>query len=172
MMKIMTTFRLLRQTNRSSRFALVTVQVEPSNRLAVEVAATVAVEHRSEADLGARWALRGLATPVRVRVTDVIVSEVDTGPGDVYEATARAVWQALTVEQSEPYVGFSDSELVTAWLNTMVGQRLDAVTESRSDAAGLIHVWLHFASAVPLQLRGCGEQLRLAKQDPGDGPGP
>lgn len=173
-MGIMTTFRLLRQTKRSARFAQVTVEVEPSSGPEVKVVATAAVEHRREADLGARWALRGLSTSMKVTVTDVTVTDVDTSAGDVYEATARAVWQAPKVEHSEPYVGFSDPELVATWLDTMVGRRLDAVTESRHwyeglrgpDAESLIHIWLHFENALPVLLHCRGDQLLLAKEDP------
>lgn len=94
----MTTFRLMRQTNRSSRFAQVTVEVAASSWFDVEVTAVAAGEHRREAELGARWALRGLTAAARVTVTNLVVTEVDTSVGDVYEATARAVWQALRVE--------------------------------------------------------------------------
>jgi hypothetical protein len=66
-----------------------------------------------------------------VTVTSVVTTEVGTSTGDVYEATAHDVWQALGVEQSAPYVGFSDPLIVTSWLNDMAGQRLDAVTEAR-----------------------------------------
>ncbi len=127
----MTTFRLLRQTNRSSRFAQVTVEVAASSRPEVEVTATAADEHRREAELGARWALRGLPTAAKVTVTDVVITEIDTSVGDVYEATAHAVWQALRVEHRAPYVGFSDPEMVASWLTSMSGRRLDAVTEAR-----------------------------------------
>jgi hypothetical protein len=170
----MTTFRLLRQTNRSARFAQVTVEVEPSSGFEVEVTAAVAVEYQREADLGARWALRGLAESVKVTVTDVIVSPVDTSEGDVYEATAHCVWQALGVEYSKPYVGFSDPGLVASWLNAMVGRRLDAVTEARHwfkrrrgpDAESLIHAWLHFEQAVPVEIAGRGDELLLSKEEP------
>ncbi|MEV1142322.1 hypothetical protein [Micromonospora sp. NPDC049799] len=83
----MTTYRLLRQTNRSSRFAEVTVEVKRSSRSAVEVTATATVEHRREADLGARWALHGLSESAKVTVTDLVTAQVDTSAGDVYEAT-------------------------------------------------------------------------------------
>jgi hypothetical protein len=170
----MTTFRLLRQTNRSSRFAQVTVEVAASSRSEVEVAASAAGEHRREAELGARWALRGLPAAAKVTVTDVVITEVDTSPGDVYEATARAVWQALRVEHRAGYVGFSDPEIVAAWLKRMFGRRLDAVTEARHwyegrrkpDAESLLHAWLFFEYAVPVRLHGHGDQLLLAKEDP------
>lgn len=174
MMEVVSTFRLLRQTNRAARFAQVTVEVEPSSGPDVEVTAKVSAEHRREADLGARWALRGLATSVKVTVTDVIVTEVDTGTGDVYEATAHGVWQALQIQHSKPYVGFSDTEMVMSWLNAMVGRRLNVVTEARHrhegrhrpDVESLIHAWLHFDHAVPIELHGRGDELLLAKEDP------
>jgi hypothetical protein len=170
----MTTFRLLRQTNRSARFAQVTVEVAASSRSEVEVTAIAVDEHRREAELGARWALRGLPAAAKVTVTDVVITEVDTSPGDVYEATARAVWQALRVEHRAPYVGFSGPEIVAAWLKSMFGRRLDAVTEARHwdegrrkpDAESLLHAWLFFEYAVPVGLHGHGDQLLLAKEDP------
>lgn len=169
----MTTFRLLQQTNRSSRFAQVTVEVATSSRSEVEVTADAADEHRREAELGARWALRGLPA-AKVTVTDVVITEVDTNSGDVYEATARAVWQALRLEHSAPYVGFTDPEMVASWLESMVGRRLDAVTEARhwyqgrreADAESLLHAWLFFEHAVPVALHGHGDQFLLAKENP------
>ncbi|WP_406071143.1 hypothetical protein [Micromonospora sp. NBC_01638] len=170
----MTTFRLLRQTNRSSRFAQVTVEVAASSRSDVEVSAVVVDEHRREAELGARWALRGLAAAAKVNVTDVVVTEVDTGVGDVYEATALAVWLALRVGYPVPYVGFSDPVMVASWLKSMVGRRLEAVTEARywcegrrePDAESLLHAWLFFEYAMPVGLHGRGDQLLLAKENP------
>lgn len=169
----MTTFRLLRQTGRSSRFAQVTVEVAASSRSEVEVTAVAADEHRREAELGAQWALRGLSA-ARVTVTDVVVTEVDTSVGDVYEATAHAVWRALRVEHRVPYVGFSDPGMVASWLKSMVGRRLDAVTEARHwyearrepDAESLLHAWLFFDYAMPVGLHRRGEQLLLAKEHP------
>ncbi|MER7281490.1 hypothetical protein ABT369_44340 [Dactylosporangium sp. NPDC000244] len=170
----MATFRLLRQTNRSSRFAQVTVEVAASSRSEVEVTAIAAEEHRREAELGARWALRGLPAAAKVTVTDVVITEVDTSTGDVYEATARAVRRALRVEHRAPYAGFSDPEMVASWLKNMFGRRLDAVTEARHwyqgrrepDAESLLHAWLFFEYAVPVGLHGRGDQLLLAKEDP------
>jgi hypothetical protein len=172
--KAMTTFRLLRQTNRSSRFAQVTVEVAASSRSEVEVTAVAVDGHRREAELGARWALRGLPSASRVTVTDVVITEVGTSVGDVYEATACAVWQALRVEHPVPYVGFSDPEMVASWLKSMVGRRLDAVTEARHwyggrrepDAESLLHAWLFFEYAMPVGVHGSGDQLLLAKENP------
>ena len=70
-----TTYRLLRQTSRTSRFAAVTVEVEPSSVPEVEVTAAVTAAHRREADLGARWGLRGLPAAAKVTVTDVLTTE-------------------------------------------------------------------------------------------------
>jgi hypothetical protein len=54
-------------------------------------------------------------------LTDVVINEIDTSVGDVYEATAHAVWQALRVEHRMPYVGFRDPEMVASWLTRMFG---------------------------------------------------
>ncbi|MET8283091.1 hypothetical protein [Micromonospora sp. NPDC005174] len=170
----MTTFRLLRQTNRFSRFAQVTVEVAPSGQPDVEVTAVVVDEHRREAALGARWALHGLPAAARVTVTDIVTTEADTSVGDVHEATSRAVWQALRVERPMPHVGFGDPEMVASWLKSMVGRRLDAVTEARywcegrrgPDAESLLHAWLFFADAMPVGLHGRGDELLLAKEYP------
>ncbi len=94
--------------------------------------------------------------------------------GDVYEATARAVWQALRVEYPVPYVGFSDPGMVASWLGSMVGRRLKAVTEARywcegrrePDAESLLHAWLYFENAIPVGLHGRGDQLLLTKKNP------
>ncbi|MGW3788422.1 hypothetical protein ACWD5Z_27845 [Micromonospora chokoriensis] len=170
----MTTFRLLAQTSRSARFAEVTVEVAASDRSEVEVTAAAIDEHRREAELGARWALQRSPTGVRVTVTGVVTTDVDTGLGDVYEATVRAVWQALRVEHPVPYVGFSDPEMVASWLKDSVGRRLDAVTEARHwpegrrepDAESLLHAWLYFEGGMPVNLHGRGDQLLLAKEKP------
>ncbi|WP_233606505.1 hypothetical protein [Micromonospora sp. Llam0] len=174
----MTTFRLRRQTSRSSRFAEVTVEVSPSSTPEVEVTTTAGAnaEHRREADLGARWALRhnSPAVKVKVTVTSVVTTEIDTGTGDVYEATTHAVWQALGVEHSASYVGFSDPLMVTSWLNDIAGRQLDAVTEARywyegrrePDAASLLHAWLHFERAEPIGLHGRGDEFLLDREDP------
>ena len=126
-----TTFRLLRQTNRSSRFAQVTVEVAASSRPEVEVTATAADEHRAGSRAGRSV---GSARPPHGGEGDRDRHghhEIDTSVGDVYGATAHAVWQALRVEHRVPYVGFSDPEMVASWLTSMFGRRLDAVTEAR-----------------------------------------
>lgn len=167
----MGTFRLLRQTNRSARFAQATVEVAAADQAVVTVRA--AVDEPREAELGAWWALQGQPATA-VTVTEVVVTEVDTTTGDVYEATARAVWQGLNVDQQRPYVGFGDPRMVAAWLGDMVGRRLDAVTEARhwheghreSDAGSLLHAWWSFEHAVPVGIHGRGDQFLLAKEDP------
>ena len=167
------TFRLLRQTSRSSRFAQVTVDVDPLSGPGVEVAATVAAEFRREADLGARWAMRGVST-AKVTVTAVVTTATDTGTADVHEATAHAVWQALGIQHSAPYVGFSDPQMVASWLTEMTGRRLDTVIEARhwyqgrreSDTESLLHAWLFFDNAMPVSLHHRGDELLLAKEDP------
>ncbi|MFI7553203.1 hypothetical protein ACIBQ2_26050 [Micromonospora sediminimaris] len=138
------------------------------------VAAVVGDEFRHEAELGAWWALRSQPATVAVTVTEVAVTEVDTGVGDVYEATARAVWQSLSAEGQRRYVGFSDPRMVTAWLRSMVGRRLDQVTEARywhaeqrgPDVESLLHAWLFFDHALPIGIRGRGDQFLLATEDP------
>ncbi|XVU20904.1 hypothetical protein ACQPZJ_26930 [Actinoplanes sp. CA-054009] len=173
-MRNMATFRLLRQVSGSCRFAQVAVDVDPLGGSGVEVAATVAAEFRREAELGARWGLRGVSTSMKVTVTAVETTDIDTGTGDVYEAAAHAVWQALGVRHEVPYVGFSDPAMVASWLTEMIGRRLGAVTEARHwyqgqrelDSASLIHAWLFFDHAVPVGLHGRGDELLLAKEDP------
>ncbi|WP_405095576.1 hypothetical protein [Micromonospora sp. NBC_01412] len=104
----------------------------------------------------------------------MVVTEVDTSVGDVYEATAHAVRQALRVEHRVPYVGFSDPDVVASWLRSMFGRRLDAVEEARhwhegrrgSDAKSLLHAWLFFENALPIGLHSRCGQLILAKEDP------
>ncbi|QSB13160.1 hypothetical protein JQS43_16125 [Natronosporangium hydrolyticum] len=169
----MASFRLMRQTNRSSRYAHVTVEVATADQTGVNVAAVVGNELRHEAELGAWWALRSQPATV-VTVTKVVVTEADTSVGDVYEATARAVWKSLLVEHQRRYVGFSDPRMVTEWLRNMVGRRLDQVTEARHwhagqrgpDAESLLHAWLFFDHAVPIGVHGRGDQFLLAKEDP------
>ena len=102
----MATFRLLQQLNRVSRFAQVTVEIATSSRSEVEVIAIAADAHRREAELGARWALRGLRH----------------------------------------------------WYE---GRR-------KPDAESLLHAWLFFEDAVPVGLRGSGDRLLLAKENPYD----
>jgi len=50
--RIKATFRLLQQTNRSSRFAQVTVEVAPSDRVEVDVRAAADGGYRREAEPG------------------------------------------------------------------------------------------------------------------------
>jgi hypothetical protein len=113
-----------------------------------------------------------------VTVTDIITTDVDTNVGDVYEATARAVWQALPVDPTPLSVGFSESEMVADWLRDRIGLRLVGVTEARhryrgardpDTAVGLVHVWLHFEHGPPVQLHGVGDDLELSLEDPYSG---
>jgi hypothetical protein len=118
--------------------------------------------------------VHGLPSAAKVTVTDVVTTMVDTSAGDVYEATARAVWQALRAEHRLPYVGFNDPEMVAFWLKSMVGRRLEGVTEARHwhegrrepDAESLLHAWMFFEHTVPIGLHGRGDQLLLAKENP------
>ncbi|MEU8233385.1 hypothetical protein AB0C12_27715 [Actinoplanes sp. NPDC048967] len=158
----MTTFRLLRQTARSARFARVGVEVTPADTASVEVIVDVDEHHRREAELGARWALRD--QPARVTVTEVFTTEIDTGTGDVHEATARAVVQALGDDRSVPYAGFSDQRMISAWLTSRVGLRLDAATEARRSSG--LDAWLLLAGDLPVGLHGRGDELRLVRDDP------
>jgi hypothetical protein len=115
---VIATSRVARQTSRWARFAVVTVEVTAA------VTDTVAVAHgvrgneatRQEAVYGAREALRHVP-PGRgshqVSVTEIVTTEVDTGVGDVYETTARAVHQALSLN-SPPVVGLSEPKMASA----------------------------------------------------------
>jgi hypothetical protein len=106
-------------------------------------------------------------------VTDVVATEVDTGVGDIYEATVRAVWQALDLTPTPPYVGFSEPQLVAGWLRDRMGLRVRAVSEARHwhgghrapDADSLIHVWLQFERRPPVRLHGRGDELLLSIED-------
>jgi hypothetical protein len=112
-----------RQTASWSRFAAATVEVVPSAQRTVDLASTVTdPARRREAELGAWRALGALpasSAPHRVLVTDVVTTEVDTGVGDIHEATAHAVWQALDVRPTPPYVGISEPELVTGLIRSL-----------------------------------------------------
>src|SRR4051812_31743497 len=119
-MEGVTRYRVARQTARWSRFAAVTVDVVSSAQHAVDVADTVTdPAHRREAELGAWRALGALpasSAPHRVTVTEIVTTEVDTGTGDIHEATTHAVWQTLALRPTPPYLGISEPELVTRWL--------------------------------------------------------
>lgn len=47
-------------------------------------------------------------------MTDIRTVGGEPGFGDVHEATARAVWQALGIDPEPAYVGFNEPEVVTA----------------------------------------------------------
>jgi hypothetical protein len=176
---VIATYRLLRQTSRWCRFAIVTVAVAPAAAQSVSVADDVDgwVEHRREAVAGARHALGRLPAgsgDYGVTVTGIRATAVDTGVGDVHEAAARAVWQAVGVAPRPVYVGFHEPEVVAAWLRDRIGLRLVAVTEARywfrgqrdRDAASLVHAWLHFDHRPPTRLHGRGDDLLLSTGDP------
>lgn len=61
-----------------------------------------------------------------------MTTEVDTSVGDVYEATARAVHQALSVGPSL-FAGFGDAQMMASWLRDRIGHRLLEVTEAAPD---------------------------------------
>jgi hypothetical protein len=172
------TYRVAEQTGRYSRFAKVTVQVAAC-REGVEIAdgAVANEEWRHAARLGAEYATRrlphGWAKP-HVTVVSVVGTEVDTVPATVYEATARAVWQALDVPQEHRHAVINDRTLVHSILATLRGRQLEKVIEARywhegqrdGDPESLIHVWLYFASCPPLMLSSLGEHVGLANVRP------
>ncbi|MFI7649014.1 hypothetical protein ACIBTZ_23485 [Micromonospora sp. NPDC049460] len=173
------TYRLARQTARWCRFAAVTVEVEPAASAEVTVSRTAGgmPTERREAELGARTGLHALGDDGRLRVvvTDIRASAVDTGVGDVHEAAARAVWRAAGGDPvRRGYDGFGDPELVAVWLRDRIGLRLDGVTEARhwyegrrdGDAGSLLYAWLHFADRPPTRLHGRSEELLLDVTDP------
>lgn len=173
------TFRVARQTSHSCRFARVSVAVSESAAESVEVAAAATGDTawRREAALGASRALRALPGTYRVSVTSILATVADTGVGDVYEAAARAVWQAAGLDDEHRDAGFCELELVAGRFRDLVGRRLDQVTESRhwyqgarrGDAGSLAQVWLHFAGVLPLRLSVHGEALTVSIVDPGSG---
>jgi hypothetical protein len=174
------TFRLARQTSRWRRFAAVTLDLAPAVDDAVSVAtgAHRADATRREAACGARHALRCVPAGSgghRVTVTDIVTSDIDTNVGDVYEAAARAVWQAVPVDPTPLSVGFSEPEMVADWLRDRIGLRLVGVTEARhwyrgardpDTEVGLVHAWLHFENGPPIQLHGVGDHFELSLADP------
>jgi hypothetical protein len=175
--RVIATFRVAEQTSRWGRFAMVTVRVVTAAEDAVVLAADVGRTEadRREATGGAADALRRtprMASRHRVTVTEIVATEVDTGVGDVYEATVQAVWRALDLTVT--YTGVSDPQIVQSWLRSRIGQRLAGVTEARHwyhnkrkpGAASLLHVWLHFDGRPPTQLHGHGDELMLSTAEP------
>jgi hypothetical protein len=174
---MVTTYRLAHQTSRWCRFAVVAVDVTSAPQHSVSVVAEVKnPARRAEVELGVRRAVRYLPAGSRYQVTvvDIAATDVDTGIGDLHEATAHAVWQALDITARPAYQGFSEPDLVARWLRDRIGLRVIAVTEARywhsgrrdGDASSLIHAWLHFESGPPVQLHGCGDELYLSIGDP------
>ncbi len=179
MKDVVTTFRLARQTARWRRFAAVTVDVvaSPHDDAGVMVNATDNPAWRREAEMGARRALTAVPERSgfhRVLVVNIVATEADTGIGDIHEAAARAVWQALDVVPRPAYIGFSEPDLVADWLRDRLGLRVQAVTAARHwhrrqrgpDAESLIHAWLQFEKRAPVQLHGLGDALLLAVGNP------
>jgi hypothetical protein len=178
---VIVTSRVARQTSRWVRFAEVTVQVTSAVADEVTIAPGILRDQalRWEAVCGAHEALRRVPADRgfhRVDVVDVVTTEVDTGVGDVYEATARAVREALSLDPSL-ITGFSDSQMVASWLRERIGEQLAEVTEARywnsgerdPDADSLVHAWLHFEHRPPTQLHGCGDDLQLGIAEPYSG---
>lgn len=179
MTAVIATSRVARQTNQWARFAVVTVEVVPAATDDVVVAQGALRDEafRREAVCAAYRALRHVPAgrgAHRVTVIHTVTSQVDTGVGDVYEATTRAVREALSLNPSLP-VGFSDPQLVAGWLRERIGRRLVQVTEARhwyngerdpDTAASLIHAWLHFDQRPPTELHRHGDDLQLSAADP------
>lgn len=172
MSAVIATFRVAQQTGRWSRFASVTVDVVPAAADEVTVAPGV-FRHpdpryedvrfedlRHEAVRGVREGL--LRVPAehgghRVTVVGAVTSEADTGVGDVFEATAQAVRQALSLAPVPP-AGFDDPRIIEAWLRSRFGGRFAGVTEARHEH-DLLHAWLHFEHHPTTWLHGRGDDL-------------
>lgn len=173
--RVATTVEIAQRTDRWARFAAVTVEVATTadQTVMVESSADDRDDVRQEAACGARTALRAIPASghgLRLTVTDIRTVAGETGVGDVHEATARAVWQALGIDPEPAYVGFNEPEVVTAWLRDRIGLRLAAVTEARHwylarrdpDTESLVHAWLHFNHRPPARLHGHGDDLFLS----------
>ncbi len=167
-------YQFARQTGWSSRYARVSVTVEPSSVPGVEVQAHAYGNElwRREAELAARRASHRLSVPHHVTVTDILPTEVDTGLGDIYEATSRAVWKAGGLAYDRFDVGFSELELVERAFGGLIGRELRGVVESHywyddrraGDAESLLQVWLQFGGW-PIRLSGSGETLVVSIVD-------
>src|SRR6266545_4229607 len=90
---------------------------------------TIADNIRAEALLGARNALHIAPGHSHVVVRAVRTSPVDTSVGDVYEASARAVWNAFGMPDHD--LSISDRPLIAYRFRELRGRRLLGVTESR-----------------------------------------
>jgi hypothetical protein len=161
------------QTSRWARFAAVEVEVTPGSEDRVIFADdTVDAATRSEVRMGAAHALHMLPGTNVITILDIRTSSVDTAPGDVFEATARAVWNALDMPHHD--VSLIDARLIGRRFAHLHGRTVLAVTESRhwfagkrgGDAESLVCPWLHFESAPPIQLRVHGEDLILTYDVP------
>jgi hypothetical protein len=170
------TYRVARQTSGTCRFARVSVEVRASDVATVDVpeSAVRDAEWRREAAHAARRALRELPTPYAVTVTEILATVIDTGVGDVYEATVRAIRQAVGSEKPHAHVCFSEPDLVAARFRDALDLPLTEVIEARhwyagareGDAESLTHVWFRFARRLPLHLHVMGETLYFAIEDP------
>lgn len=166
-------FRLSVQTSGWSRFAAVEVDVVPADRDGVTLAAdSVADILGQSAVVGARQALRTLPGTNHVTITMMRTSPVDTGVGDVFEATLRAVWSAYGMPDHD--TSLRDPWLVDQLFRELHGRDLLAVTESRyrldgvrdGETDSLVDVWLHFAHTPPIQLEVRFEDLVVSRQSP------
>lgn len=172
------TYRIAEQTNRCGRFAKVTVVAVTGKEAAIDIAnsASANEDWRAEAVLGAGYAMKHVPTQQKahVTVTAILGTQVDTLPGTVFEATVRAVWQALNVPQEHRSAGMNHRALVHPILATLCGRQLEKVVEARhwydghrdGDQESLIHFWLYFGHFPPLMVHGCGDHVQLAYTRP------
>jgi len=173
------TYRIARQTSRYARFAQVSVEVAGADEGSVTVAADALrhehprAEWRLEAECGAQWALSQLPRPLAVTITEILATEVDTGPCDLYEAAVRAVWAAVEVDRKD-VVDFAELRLLSTRFRSLIGQRLTGVVESRywyhgerdGDAESLTLLWMTLGGP-PIQVSVSGETLLVTVNDPG-----
>ncbi|WP_412542586.1 hypothetical protein R8Z50_08865 [Longispora sp. K20-0274] len=171
------TYRIARQTARSCRFAQVTVEVDLSATSGASVTAAGNDDWRREAELGALRAIGSipaLSGAGHVTVTDILGTDIDTGVGDIYEATGNAVREALGLPAWRGGIGVSEVELVSAKLRALIGRRLLDVVEARywfkgrrgPDSESLLHAWFQFEDLQSLMVHGCGERLELSIGEP------
>ncbi|MEV6524492.1 hypothetical protein AB0M43_21270 [Longispora sp. NPDC051575] len=173
------TFRVAKQTARSCRFARVTVEVDLAKPSGVLVTASAYDDWSRESELGALRALDtipALRDGGHVTVTDILATDIDTGVGDIYEATVKAIRKALELPERRGGIGFSEVELVAAKFRALIGRRLLSVAEARHwsegrrgpDTESLLHPWFRFENLQSLMMHGCGERLELSIEEPYD----